>query len=461
MSSFTVGGISTGIDYNDLISKLIEAQRQPINILEDKKSSYNEKITQYSSLSSKLSSLKSAVDKLKSASNFYAKSASVGDSAVAEATVSNTASTSNYTLTVTTLASEENEAHSGVAASTTVVNNSGTDKAFQYTYGGTQRTLTVTNGTTLEGLRDIINADASNPGVTATIVNDGVGATPYRLIIKGNGTGAAKTITIDAGTTLDGTGSTADFRATTFTEKKTAKDADFTIDGLQIVRSSNSVTDVITGLTINLKKDGVGASTKISVTADRDTIKEQINDFVNAYNDTVDLISTNMAYDSATGESGILSGEGTARNIQNRLRSIISNTVSGQPTDMNILAQLGITTDSKTGKLNINSSTLDSKLASDLDDVATFFTNSTDGIANQLYSYINTAISSVDGSITLRENGLKDIIENIDETIRNMEYRLDKTEQDLVRRFTSLEALVSGYTNIGNYLSSVNFSTRA
>ncbi len=458
MATFTVGGLSTGIDYNDLIAKLIEAKRQPINILEKKKTSYNNKITQYSNLSSKLSSLKSAADKLKTSSNFYAKSVAVSDATVLDATVTSSAGIGNYSVTVTTLASEEQEVHSGVAASTTVINNSGSSKVFQYTYAGTQRSLTVVNGTTLEGLRDLINDDTSNPGVTATIVNDGVGATPYRLILKGNDSGSTKTITIDAGTTLDGTGSTTNFTSSTFTQKKTAADSDITIDGLQVKRSGNSITDVISGMTITLEKDGA-VSSKITVTADRDAIKEQINDFVTAYNDVVDLIAANTDYNSTTKVSGVLTGEGTARNIQNKLRSIISGTVSGQPSDMNILAQLGITTDSETGKLEVSSSTLETKLSADLTDVATLFTTATNGVANQIYDYITEITSTVDGSITLREKGLQDVIESIDSTIRNMEYRLDQTKDDLVRRFTALESLISGFNSVGSFLS--NFSKMA
>ncbi|RJQ55208.1 MAG: hypothetical protein C4526_03975 [Nitrospiraceae bacterium] len=454
MSSFTVGGLSTGVDYNDLISKLIEAKSQPIKILNSKKTSYNNKITQYNSISSKLSSLKSAAEKLKTSSNFYAKSVSVSDSTVLEATVTSSAAVGNYSVTVTSLASEEQEVHSGTAASTTVINNSGSSKVFQYTYAGTQRSLTVADGTTLEGLRDLINDDTSNPGVTATIVNDGVGATPYRLIIKGDDTGATKTITVDAGTTLDGTGSTTDFRSTTFTETKTAADSDITIDSLQIKRSTNSITDVISGMTINLEKVSA-TSNKITVTADRDAIKAQINDFVTAYNSVVDLISTNTAYDSTTKVSGVLLGEGTARNIRNQLRSIVSSTVSGQPDDMNILAQLGITTNSKTGKLDVNTSTLETKLSSDLDDVAALFTTTTTGIANQIYTYITNTTSTVDGSITLRSKGLQDLIEDIDATVKNMQYRLDKEEDDLVRKFTALESLVSGYNTIGSFLSRI------
>jgi flagellar hook-associated protein 2 len=453
MSSFTVSGVISGIDYNELIDKLLEIKRQPINILEDKKADYNEKINSYSDLSSKLSTLKSAVDKLKTTSNFYVKDVSVSDSTVLDATVSNSASVGNYTITVTTLASEEKEVHNGtgLTSSSDVINNSGTDKVFQYTYAGTQRTLTVADGTTLEGLKNLINDDSNNPGVIATIVNDG---TNYRLIITGRDAGATNTITIDSGTTLDGTDSTVDFTAASFTETKTAADADFTVDGLQIRRSSNSISDVIEGVTFTLKKESSSAT--ISVTADTEEIKDQIISFVNAYNDVVEFISTNSAYDSVTGESGILSGEGTARNIQNKLRDIVTSSVSGLSGELSMLAEIGITTDYETGKLEIDSSELDEKLASNLDDVAELFNDSTNGIAVQIFDYITDVTSAVDGSITLRKEGLQDIIENIEDTIRNMEYRLEKTEDDLIRKFTSLETLVSSFNTIGNFLT--NFS---
>ncbi|HBH62369.1 MAG TPA: hypothetical protein DDX85_11665 [Nitrospiraceae bacterium] len=456
MSSFTIGGLSTGIDYNDLISKLMEVKRQPVKILENKITAYNDKMSSYSDLSSKLSSLKSAADKLKYSYSFYVNTATVSDENVLDATASGTASVGNYSIEVTTLASEEKEAHNGTGLTSTSdpVNSSGSDKVFEYTYAGTQRTLAVADGTTLDGLKNLINNDASNPGVTATTVNDG---TNYRLIITGNDTGSTKTITIDAGTTLDGNNSTVNFTAATFTQNKTAANADFKVDNLQISRSTNSVSDVINGLSINLKKSLSSAT--VAVAADSDSIKEQINDFVTAYNDVMSFLKTNTAYDTSSGESGILSGEGTARNIQNRIRDIVSSSVSGLSGSVSMLAEMGITTDYKTGNLLINSSTLDAKLGSNLDDIAELFKDSSQGIAKQIYDYIDDLTSTVDGAITLRKDGLSDIIRNINNTIRNMEFRLDKTENDMVRQFTALEKLVGNYNSIGNYLS--NFSTQA
>ncbi len=341
MSSFSIGGLSTGIDYNELISKLIEVKRRPIEILETKKTDYKSKISTYKELSTKLSDLKSAVDNLKTSSSFYKKTSSESDSTVLDSSATGTASVGNYAVSITTLASAEKEVHNGtgLTASTDIINNSGSDKVFQYTYGATQRTLTVADGTTLDGLKALINDDASNSGVTATVVNDG---TNYRLVVSGNETGATNTITMDAGTTLDGTGSTVDFTASAFVENKTAADADFTIDGLQISRSTNSISDVINGVTLTLKKENSSAA--MTVAADNEAIKEQIEEFVTAYNDVMSLISSHSTYDTESEEGGILAGEGTSRNIQNNLRNQVSSGVSGLSGSLSILAQIGITT---------------------------------------------------------------------------------------------------------------------
>jgi len=456
MSSFSIGGLNTGIDYNEMISKLIEVKRRPIEILETKKTDYNSKISTYKELSTKLSDLESAADTLKTSSSFYKKTSSESDSTVLDSSATGTATVGNYSVSITTLASAEKEVHNGtgLTASTDIINSSGSDKVFQYTYGATQRTLTVADSTTLDGLKDLINNDVSNPGVTATVVNDG---TNYRLVVSGNETGATNTITIDAGTTLNGTGSTVDFTAASFSENKTAADADFTVDGLQITRSTNSVSDVINGVTLTLKKENSSAT--VTVAADNETIKEQIEAFVTAYNDVISFISSNSIYDTDSEEGGIFVGESTSRKIQSSLRNFVSSSVSGLSGSLSILAEIGITTNYKTGNLDINSTTLDTKLGTNLDDVADLFKDGTNGIAVKISDYISDISSVIDGSIELRKDGLQDIINNISDTIKNMEYRLEKTEDDMVRKFSALEQIVGNYNTISSYLTA--FSTKA
>jgi|Deesub1362A_J573_1020465.scaffolds.fasta_scaffold00087_95 flagellar hook-associated protein 2 len=450
MSIFSITGLTSGIDYTSLIANIMELERQPIYRLQDRQEVYNKKISAYSTLSSKLSTLKSAAETLKSSSSFYAKSVSSSDSTVVEATVSSSAAVGNYSISISYLAQAEKEVHSGVADTSTVVNSSGSDLVFQYTYAGTQRDITVPDGTTLEGLKNLINDDVDNPGVTATIIYDG---SLYRLVLTGNDMGSANTITIDAGTTLDGTNS-VDFTSGTFTETKSAQDAVFEIDGVSMTRTSNTITDAIEGVTLTLKKADPTSppSATISVTDDISGIKSQIEEFVNAYNAVVSYVSENAYYDTDTGESGPLNGESTARKIIDRLRNIIVSGVDSLPEDMKALSQIGITTDYKTGKLTIDSTTLDEKLSSDLEGVFNIFSDATDGIATEIYDYIDGVTDSISGSITLREEALQTLVSDIDDDIEKLEVRLEKMEEDLRRQFASLEALLSGLTTQGTFL---------
>ncbi len=111
MSIIAGTGPTSGINYDQLISNLLELERQPIERLESKKTTYNNKISAYNTLSSKLSALKSAADKLRTTSNFYAKSASVSDSTVLEATASSSAAAGNYSIDVTQLADTHSITH--------------------------------------------------------------------------------------------------------------------------------------------------------------------------------------------------------------------------------------------------------------------------------------------------------------------------------------------------------------
>lgn len=449
-------GLSSGINYNDLITKILELERQPINNLKKKQTSYNDKNTVYTDLGIKVSSLKTASDNLKTTTNFYAKKASVDDPTILDASATNSAAAGNYSVSAHSvagkiqLAQNEQKSHTaGVAASTTVINSSGADKVFQYTYGGTQRTLTVATGTTLEGLRDTINNDSGNPGVTATIINTG---TAYKLVLTGKDTGSTKSTSVDAGTTLDGTGGTTDFTSAAFTVNQAAQDAKLRINGIDIVRTSNTISDAITGVTLTLKKESTTA-VAVSVTNDSDSIKKKVEDFVKAYNDVVTYVSAKSVYDSTTKVGGPLTGDGTARGIISSIRGVATSIVSGAPADLRTLADIGITTNTKDGTLTIDSTKLSDKIAGRLDDVAALFTTATTGIANQMWSYTDSVNTSTTGLIPTKQTGISSIVKGITDDITRMQNRLDKMEENLRIQFAGLEKLIGGLSAQGTFLS--------
>ncbi len=459
MSTFTIGGVSTGIDYNDLISKLIAVQRQPINVLENKKYNYNEKISAYDDILTRLSTLQSAADDLRTSSNFYTRAVSVSDSTVFEATASSSASTGNYSISVTQLAQAHKITHNtGLSdKDTTTVLASG--NTFEFTINGETKTITASSDLTLEQLASEINSQTytGDVEVEASVINTGTSSSPsYKLILKSNTVGGDYGITINQDDSIldltDTEAADSDSDGQYRVELQAAQDAEFTVDGLSVTRSSNTVSDVITGVTLTLKKSGSGS---LSVTPDGTAIKEKIESFVSAYNDVMSFISTNSAYDTSTHVRGTLTGEGTARSIQSRLRGIVSSSVSGLTEDFRLLAQIGITTDTdKTdGTLSIDTSILEDKLASNIDDVANLFADASEGIAQQMYDYADSVTDSIDGSVTLRKDGLEDMIDNVDDTITRMNLRLERIEQDLVRRFTALETLINGFNTQGDFLS--------
>ena len=450
MSIISGVGLTSGIDYNTIISKLIEVERIPIKLLENRKAVYNDKISVYNTLSSKLESLMDAVDKLRNEDNFYEKTASVSNDTVISATASNSASPGIYTIEPHSvagkiqLASSDRRTNTTSFTSTTdVVNSSGTNQVFEYTYAGTTVTLTIADGTTLEELRDAINNDTDNPGVTASIIN--VGTNDYRLVLTGKDTGSSNTITITSNTTLTGF-TDADFTAST------AQDAKFNIGGIDVVKSSNTFSDVIPGVTITLKSESTSSVT-ITVNNDVETIKQNIEDFVNAYNDVVDYIDSNSQYYTLTNTGGALADETTPDIIMNRLKTIITSRVSGQPSDLRTLAQLGITTDYETGHLVVDSSTLNDKLTNDLETVETLFTNSTNGIAYEIYDYLNDITDDTTGSIAVRVDGLEDLVSDINDDISDMEARLIRMEENLRRQFASLESMLTEMNSQSSFLS--------
>lgn len=445
MSSFSVTGLSSGLDYGALIDAIVGIERQSIYRLEAKQYNYNDKISVFNSLSSKLSIFKSASETLKDTTTFYKLKATSGDTDVFSVSASGSASPGSYSITeITQLAQNEKQVHtSGVADKAASLTAS--DVVFEYTYGTaspTTRTLTVTADTTLEGLRDLINDDADNPGVTATILNDG---TNYHLVLTGKDSGDDYDIAITANTTLTG------FASADFTEQSNAQDAAFKIDGVAMTRTSNTVSDAIEGVTITLKQTSTPGAT-LTVENDTAAVKSNIEAFVNAYNAVVSYVDLKSEYNVDTKKGGALTGDSTSRGIMNSLRLKLTKGVSGLPDDMLMLAQIGITTDYVTGKLTIDSAVLDDKLATDPEGVFNIFGDSSDGIAVNIYNYLDELTDSDEGVIAYKKTSLKGLVEDMEGDIERIERRLERMEEDLKRQFAQLEALLSGLNTQGAFL---------
>ncbi len=278
--------LNSGIDTADLISKLVALQRRPINLVKTKKAFEDAWLGAFNDLKTQLTEFQSVVTQLNTASRFFVRQGAFTNSnpadvnPVAGLEVTSSTVTSQFALDITQIARETKTVSGGFASTATVV-GSGT-----LTVAGvaTDITLDATNNT-VEGIRDAIN----NAGlaVRASILNDGDPTNPIRLLVSGTATGLDNAVGISI---TDGGGTPL----ATFTETQAAENALFTLDGVSISKSSNTVTDVIEGATLSLLSAGQGT---LSISTDTEAIKENVQNFVDGFNKAITFINEQLEFD--------------------------------------------------------------------------------------------------------------------------------------------------------------------
>ncbi|MHC4592509.1 MAG: flagellar filament capping protein FliD, partial [Planctomycetota bacterium] len=228
MGTVNLMGAGTGINWELIIDYEIQARtRQVITPLVEWKDSWETKLSAFDLFSTYLTDLRTAVEDMDTPQEIRSYGVQSSSTSVITATVSGSATPGADSVEVNQLAEAEVEIHGGVADDTTVVNNTGGALDFAYSYGTEGVTVEVVDGTTLEQLADLINNDPNNPGVAASVLDDGsTGATSHHLVLRGRDTGTSYTIAINAaGTTLEGDWGTLTADAGSGTSSVTLDDA--------------------------------------------------------------------------------------------------------------------------------------------------------------------------------------------------------------------------------------------
>ncbi|MGE0826615.1 MAG: flagellar filament capping protein FliD [Candidatus Binatia bacterium] len=441
MGTITFGGLSTGLNTGALIDELVRVERQPITLLESKQAKLKQNVSLLQDLISKLSALKSAATKLSTVANFFVKKATGSNETVLDVSAGSNADVGNHTIIVNTLARASTVASASFADTDITTVGMGT---LRITVGTTITDISV-DGTnnTLQGLRDAIND--SGAAVTASIILENAGASPtYRLAVTGKDTGTVNAVSFDTnGLTLGG-GSLA----LGFTTTQAAQDAALMIDGIAITRATNTISDAITGITLDVKST---SASPIQVTTNNDTeeIKKQLNNFVTAYNEIMSFIATQTKYDSNSKTAAPLIGNATVISLQRTLQRVLTTPVVGTPS---ILAEIGIATQ-RDGTVVVDDAKLTSALQTNLEGVSNLFLATTNGVAQATVDFVTNATRSGDGILSTHITGTQDRIRQIDDQIARKETNLDKFRENLIRRFSALETLVSQLQTQGNFLA--------
>lgn len=406
----------SNIDVASIVSQLMTVEQRPLAALAKKEASYQAKLSAIGTLQGALSGFQSALSAMSDISKFQTMTAASSDSMVLSATATSKAIAGTYTLDVTSLAQAQKLVAAGQTSSTASI---GTGVATTLTFdfgtiaggafdsvsgkytgstftsnGNGTKTVTIdATNNSLQGIRDAINS--ANIGVTATIINDGSG-TPYRLALASSAIGSSNSLKISvAGDAALGSLLAHDPAATqNLSETVTAQNANFKVNGVSVSKSSNTVTDVIEGVTLTLQKT---TTTSASLTVARDTasIQSSVAAFVKAYNDLNKTLKDVSSYDPATKKGAILQGDAVVRGIQSQVRAALNNPVSGAGA-LTHLSQIGVTFQ-KDGTLALDSTKLSAAITSNPADIAALF--ATVGRASDsLVSYTSAASTVRAGS---------------------------------------------------------------
>ncbi|MHC8291378.1 flagellar filament capping protein FliD [Pseudomonas sp. XS1P51] len=353
-------GLGSGLDTTAIVKALVDSDKAAKQGQIDRGTATNTaSISGIGTLKSLMAAFTKSMTDLGSKTNpqFPGFAATSSDVKIVTATASNSAVGGNYVINVGNLATSSKVASAAFAGGTSSAIPTGTLTISQ---SGKNFNVDVAAGATLQSVRDSINADSSlkAAGVSANIVTDSFGS---RLVLGSTNTGAGSDISVSgiAGLEIDGSNvvgtSGSPMTATSAGAiGAVALDAKFTIDGMALTSKTNAVDKAVSGLTFNLVATGTST---VSVAANTDGLKASIQKFVDAYNAIANSVTalTKPSLD-ADGEPTIpaaLTGDALPRSILSAIRGPLSETGSGDK--LTVLAQLGITTNQKTGALDFDS----------------------------------------------------------------------------------------------------------
>lgn len=387
-------GVGSNLDVAGIVNKLVAIDQAPIDTLDKKTASYQAKISGFGTLQGALAKFQTSVAALTSPTALVKTTGTVADTAVASVSADATASAGSYALEVKQLAQSQALHTAGQLSQTAAIGAGGTTTInfdFGTIAGGTFNTTTgqytgasfTGNGAagksitidasnnSLQGIRDAINQ--AGMGLTATIINDG-NSQPYRLALKSTATGEAQSVRIGVSgdAALSSLLAQDPAGAQSLSQTQTAQNALLNIDGVAVSKPLNTISDAISGVTLNVAKTNVGTPTSVTVANDKTSLSTAVQNFVTAFNTINSTLNAATAYDAKTGTAAILNGENSVTSIQTQLRGILSTPVAGGSSPLKTLSQIGVSFQ-KDGSLAVNGPKLQAAAAANFKDIASLF----------------------------------------------------------------------------------------
>lgn len=482
MSDVTFGGLATGLSTDEIVTKLMASNRLPIDKMTAAKELEATKLKAYSQLNTRLQALQEAADAMNITSEVRTTKAELSSETNFKATASNT-STGSYNIGVAQLAQvQKNVSTVGYDSSSTTTFKTGS-LTLSDGDGTALATLTIdSTNNTLAGIRSAINAQSKTTGVTATII--GNADSTYHLVLTGKDASTSFSLTDNL---TSGTGASLGT-----TKTQSAQQAVVIIDGIAVTSNSNTVTDAISGVTLNLSAVNTSsggsststdditkpwtwatpptyASTTMNIVGDASALKEKITTFVSSYNsimewinegyttktstDTTSSTDTTTSTDTEDSLSDYLRGDSTVSGIKRNLQSMLTGSIKTTGS-LHALTDLGISTN-KDGTLTLSSSKLDTALAGDVNGLVSLLSgeDSVDGVMKKFNTYLARQTGTASGMYATKKNLYTKKAARLDDEIATKETLMTKIEATMRARFTAMELLVSNLNSQSTFLT--------
>lgn len=494
MAAITSLGIGSGLDLENMVTKLMEIERQPITRIEKQKETYDAELSAIGQLASALSKIQSAAADMKPsgvntsyADHYKEYKANIINKDVASVSVTSGGkpASGSYQLGVEQIATAHRLATEAIGktekfqAGTLRIETGKLDGSNYTGDGSTAISVDIKDGDTLETIRDKINGAVGN--VSATIISGDDGE---HLVLMAKDTGTETTIkvsvedaTYDAGATPTGTKKLSEVFA--FDPTKTdgsnklsedeskggakAQDAIITLNGVRATRSSNYIDDVIDGITIDLyattkKNDTTGKyeTTTITVSNDAKTkVTDALKSFVDAYNEQKATVYDLGKYNKDTKEMGMLQGRSILRSSQNLMKSMITGVQGLKGSQYQSLASIGVAF-TKTGELELDSTKLSRALEADYDGVMALVGNVMNNVDSKLETFLGSS-----GSIENSKTTINNILSRLDNRKTVLERHVEQMETRMRKQFSSMDSIVGQWQAQGDYITQLVDSMNA
>jgi flagellar hook-associated protein 2 len=460
MTTISNLGVGSGLDLNSLLTSLTKAESAPLTAMQKQQASYTSKLSAYGQLNGAISALQTAAAALAKPALFQGVAANSTAADVLTATALPSAQSGSYAVNVTQLSQAQSLATTGVASGTTygaatVTFEFGAVAGAVFTADGTARndSVDIAAGSTLADIAKAINAKTTL-GATASVINNGDPTKPNQLVLTSKLTGETSvmklTVTGDASLSTLLTYDPTAAPNLQMRQTAAALNTKLTVNGIPITSASNTVAGAVQDITISVAK--LGAST-LSVQSDTASVETAVATFVTAYNSLQSMATKLTAFDSASKSGAVLLGDSTLRNIEVRIRSVLSSAQTADSSGLTTLSQIGVSVQ-KDGTLMVDSTKLTAAIGSKLDGVAHLFsgTSGVGGYGTQLSSLL-TSFTDTNGTLTSATKGMDKSLAELGKQYDAASERVDATIARYKAQFTKLDVMISSMNQTSSYLT--------